>query len=130
MNSITPKKILFISAVLIILSCCTTTSNPRIIDFYGDDNPNDVSKKLLRSIYTSSQTKYFHIIYFNDDTNKTNIFLEGARTSFFFQSFSKNPKLACFPSEAVRCCVFSDNSDSGYDFEKCSKCCEIPIQIH
>ena len=85
MNSITPKKILFISAVLLILTCCATTSNPRIIDFYGDDNPNDVSKKLLRSISASSQTKDFHLIYFNDDTNKTNIFLEGARTSFFFQ---------------------------------------------
>jgi len=85
MNSITPKKILFISAVLLILSCCATTSNSRIINFYGDDNPNDISKKLLRSISASSQTKDFHLIYFDDDTNKTNIFLEGARTSFFFQ---------------------------------------------
>ena len=97
MNSITPKKILFISAVLLILSCCATTSNPRIIDFYGDDNPNDVSKKLLRSISASSQTKDFHLIYFNDDTNKTNIFLEGARTSFFFQkSLEKNRREISF----------------------------------
>ena len=97
MNSITPKKILFISAVLLILSCCATTSNPRIIDFYGDDNPNDVSKKLLKSISASSQTKDFHLIYFNDDTNKTNIFLEGARTSFFFQkSLEKNRREISF----------------------------------
>ena len=97
MNSITPKKILFISAVLLILSCCATTSNPRIIDFYGDDNPSDVSKKLLRSISASSQTKDFHLIYFDDDTNKTNIFLEGARTSFFFQkSLEKNRREISF----------------------------------
>ena len=97
MNSITPKKILFISAVLLILTCCATTSNSRIINFYGDDNPNDISKKLLRSISASSQTKDFHLIYFNDDTNKTNIFLEGARTSFFFQkSLEKNRREISF----------------------------------
>ena len=97
MNSITPKKILFMSAALLILSCCATTSNPRIIDFYGDDNPNDISKKLLRSISASSQTKDFHLIYFNDDTNKTNTFLEGARTSFFFQkSLEKNRREISF----------------------------------
>ncbi len=97
MNSITPKKILFISAVLLILSCCATTSNSRIINFYGDDNPNDISKKLLKSISASSQTKDFHLIYFDDDTNKTNIFLEGARTSFFFQkSLEKNRREISF----------------------------------
>ena len=97
MNSITPKKILFISAVLLILSCCTTTSNSRIINFYGDDNPNDVSKKLLRSISASSQTKDFHLIYFDDYTNKTNIFLKGARTSFFFQkSLERNRREISF----------------------------------
>ena len=97
MNSITPKKILFMSAVLLILSCCATTSNSRIINFYGDDNPNDISKKLLRSISASSQTKDFHLIYFDDDTNKTNIFLEGARTSFFFQkSLEKNRREISF----------------------------------
>ena len=97
MNSITPKKILFISAVLLILSCCTTTSNSRIINFYGDDNPNDISKKLLKSISASSQTKDFHLIYFDDYTNKTNIFLEGARTSFFFQkSLEKNRREISF----------------------------------
>ena len=97
MNSITPKKILFISAVLLILSCCTTTSNSRIINFYGDDNPNDISKKLLRSISASSQTKDFHLIYFNDDTNKTSMFLEGAITSFFFQkSLEKNRREISF----------------------------------
>ena len=93
MNSITPKKILFISAILLILSCCATTSNPRITNFFGNDNPNDISKKLLQSITASSQTKHIHLIYFNDDTNKTNMFLEGARTSFFFQkSLEKNRK--------------------------------------
>jgi hypothetical protein len=97
MNSITPKKILFISAVLLILSCCTTTSNSRIINFYGDDNPNDISKKLLRSISASSQTKDFHLIYFDDYTNKTNIFLKGARTSFFFQkSLERNRREISF----------------------------------
>ena len=97
MNSITPKKILFISAVLLILSCCATTSNSRIINFYGDDNPNDISKKLLRSISASSQTKDFHLIYFDDDTNKTNIFLKGVRTSFFFQkSLERNRREISF----------------------------------
>ena len=97
MNSITPKKILFISAVLLILSCCTTTSNSRIINFYGNDNPNDISKKLLRSISASSQTKDFHLIYFDDYTNKTNIFLKGARTSFFFQkSLERNRREISF----------------------------------
>lgn len=97
MNSITPKKILFISAVLLILSCCTTTSNSRIINFYGDDNPNDISKKLLRSISASSQTKDFHLIYFDDYTNKTNIFLKGVRTSFFFQkSLERNRREISF----------------------------------
>ena len=97
MNSITPKKILFISAVLLILSCCATTSNSRIINFYGDDNPNDISKKLLRSISASSQTKDFHLIYFDDYTNKTNIFLKGVRTSFFFQkSLERNRREISF----------------------------------
>ena len=97
MNSITPKKILFISAVLLILSCCATTNNSRIINFYGDDNPNDISEKLLRSISASYQTRDFHLIYFDDDTNKSNIFLEGARTSFFFQkSLEKNRREISF----------------------------------
>ena len=97
MNSVTPKKILFISAILLILSCCATSSNPRITNFYGNENPNDVSKKLLKSITNSSQTRDIHLIYFNDSTNKTNMFLEGARTSFFFQkSLSKNRREISF----------------------------------
>ena len=97
MNSITPKKILFISAILLILSCCATSSNPRITNFYGNENPNDVSKKLLKSITDSSQTRDIHLIYFNDSTNKTNMFLEGARTSFFFQkSLNKNRREISF----------------------------------
>ena len=97
MNSVTPKKILFISAILLILSCCATSSNPRITNFYGNENPNDVSKKLLKSITDSSQTRNIHLIYFNDSTNKTNMFLEGARTSFFFQkSLSKNRREISF----------------------------------
>ena len=97
MNSVTPKKILFISAILLILSCCATSSNPRITNFYGNENPNDVSKKLLKSITDSSQTRDIHLIYFNDSTNKTNMFLEGARTSFFFQkSLSKNRREISF----------------------------------
>ena len=97
MNSVTPKKILFISAILFILSCCATSSNPRITNFYGNENPNDVSKKLLKSITDSSQTRDIHLIYFNDSTNKTNMFLEGARTSFFFQkSLSKNRREISF----------------------------------
>ena len=97
MNSVTPKKILFISAILLILSCCATSSNPRITNFYGNENPNDVSKKLLKSITDSSQTRDIHLIYFNDNTNKTNMFLEGARTSFFFQkSLSKNRREISF----------------------------------
>ena len=97
MNSVTPKKILFISAILLILSCCATSSNPRITNFYGNENPNDVSKKLLKSITDSSQTRDIHLIYFNDSTNKTNMFLEGARTSFFFQkSLNKNRREISF----------------------------------
>ena len=97
MNSVTPKKILFISAILLILSCCATSSNPRITNFYGNENPNDVSKKLLKSITDSSQTRDIQLIYFNDSTNKTNMFLEGARTSFFFQkSLSKNRREISF----------------------------------
>ena len=97
MNSITPKKILFISAILLILSCCATSSNPRITNFYGNENPNNISKKLLKSITDSSQTRDIHLIYFNDSTNKTNMFLEGARTSFFFQkSLNKNRREISF----------------------------------
>ena len=52
---------------------------------------------MLKSITDSSQTRDIHLIYFNDSTNKTNMFLEGARTSFFFQkSLSKNRREISF----------------------------------
>ena len=97
MNSTTPKKILSLSIILLILSCCASTSNPRISSFYQDNNPNDVSKKLLRNISSASQNKDFQLFFFGEESIKTKKFLEGARTSFFFQkSLNKNKKVISF----------------------------------
>ena len=97
MNSTTPKKILSLSIILLILSCCASTSNPRISSFYQDNNPNDVSKKLLRNISSASQNKDFQLFFFDEESIKTKKFLEGARTSFFFQkSLNKNKKEISF----------------------------------
>ena len=92
MNSKTPKRIISIVLILLILSCCASTSNPRISNFYDNSEPNDVSKKMLRSISAANQKKDFKIIFFNDSSNKTKKFLEGARTSFFFQKSLNNNK--------------------------------------
>jgi len=97
MNSTTPKKILSLSIILLILSCCASTSNPRISSFYQDNNPNDISKKILRNISSASQNKDFHLFFFDEKSIKTKKFLEGARTSFFFQkSLNKNKKVISF----------------------------------
>ena len=92
MNSKTPKRIISIILILLILSCCASTSNPRISNFYDNSEPNDVSKKILRNISAANQKKDFKIIFFSDSSNKTKIFLEGIRTSFFFQKSLNNNK--------------------------------------
>ena len=92
MNSKTPKRIISIILILLILSCCASTSNPRISNFYDNSEPNDVSKKMLRNISAANQKKDFKIIYFSDSSNKTKKFLEGATTSFFFQKSLNNNK--------------------------------------
>lgn len=92
MNSKTPKRIISIILILLILSCCASTSNPRISNFYDNSEPNDVSKKILRNISAANQKKDFKIIFFSDSSNKTKKFLEGARTSFFFQKSLNNNK--------------------------------------
>ena len=92
MNSKTPKRIISIILILLILSCCASTSNPRISNFYDNSEPNDISKKILRNISAANQKKDFKIIFFNDSSNKTKIFLEGIRTSFFFQKSLNNNK--------------------------------------
>ena len=66
MNSKTPKRIISIVLILLILSCCASTSNPRISNFYDNNEPNDVSKKMLRSISAANQKKDFKIIFFSD----------------------------------------------------------------
>ncbi len=92
MNSKTPKRIISIILILLILSCCASTSNPRISNFYDNSEPNDVSKKMLRNISAANQKKDFKIIYFSDSSNKTKKFLEGVTTSFFFQKSLNNNK--------------------------------------
>ena len=92
MNSKTPKRIISIILILLILSCCASTSNPRISNFYDNNEPNDVSKKMLRNISAANQKKDFKIIFFSDSSNKTKKFLEGTRTSFFFQKSLNNNK--------------------------------------
>ena len=92
MNSKTPKRIISIILISLILSCCASTSNPRISNFYDNSEPNDVSKRILRNISAANQKKDFKIIFFSDSSNKTNKFLEGARTSFFFQKSLNNNK--------------------------------------
>ena len=92
MNSKTPKRIISIILISLILSCCASTSNPRISNFYDNSEPNDVSKKILRNISAANQKKDFKIIFFSDSSNKTKKFLEGARTSFFFQKSLNNNK--------------------------------------
>ena len=92
MNSTTPKKILSLSIILLILSCCASTSNPRISSFYQDNNPNDVSKKLLRNISSASQNKDFQLFFFGEESIKTKKFLEGAPSRNFFVLIDSSPK--------------------------------------
>ena len=93
MNSKTPKRIISLILFLLILSCCASTSNPRISNFYENVEPNNVTKKLLRNISAATPKENIQIIFFSDSSNKTRKFLEGARTSFFFQkSLNKNNK--------------------------------------
>lgn len=98
MNSKTPIRIVFLSLILIILSCCASTSNPRILSFYEDDQ-NKISKKILKNISSANQRKDFIILFYGKKNDKINKFLEGARTSFFFQkSLKKNKKEISFKS--------------------------------
>ncbi len=97
MNDKTPKRIICLFLILLILSCCASTSNPRISNFYENNEPNNVSKKLLRNITAANQKKDFQFLFFDDSSNKTKKILEGARTSFFFQkSLNKNKKEISF----------------------------------
>ena len=110
MNSKTPKRMFSIILILLILSCCASTSNPRISNFYNNIEPNDISKKMLRNISAANQKKDFKIIFFSDSSNKTKKFLEGARTSFFFQkSLNNNKKEISFkkisPSSLCKDCL-------------------------
>ena len=96
MNSNTPKRIIPLVLILLILSCCASTSNPRISNFYENIEPNNVTKKLLRNISAATPKENIQIIFFSDSSNKTRKFLEGARTSFFFQKSLNNNKKNIF----------------------------------
>ena len=96
MNSKTPKRIIPLVLILLILSCCASTSNPRISNFYENIEPNNVTKKLLRNISAATPKENIQIIFFSDSSNKTRKFLEGARTSFFFQKSLNNNKKNIF----------------------------------
>ena len=96
MNSNTPKRIIPLVLILLILSCCASTSNSRISNFYENIEPNNVTKKLLRNISAATPKENIQIIFFSDSSNKTRKFLEGARTSFFFQKSLNNNKKNIF----------------------------------
>ena len=96
MNSKTPKRIIPLVLILLILSCCASTSNSRISNFYENIEPNNVTKKLLRNISAATPKENIQIIFFSDSSNKTRKFLEGARTSFFFQKSLNNNKKNIF----------------------------------
>ena len=79
--------------ILLILTCCASTSNSRLANFYFDESPNKVSKSLLKSISTSSQKYDLTIFYTNNDSKKIDKFLEGVKGAYFFQkSIGKNKK--------------------------------------
>ncbi|MDA9636196.1 hypothetical protein N9T42_00635 [SAR86 cluster bacterium] len=79
--------------ILLILTCCASTSNSRLTNFYFDESPNKVSKSLLKSISTSSQKYDLTIFYTNNDSKKIDKFLEGVKGAYFFQkSIGKNKK--------------------------------------
>ena len=63
MNSKTPKRIISIVLILLILSCCASTSNPRISNFYDNSEPNDISKKILRNISAANQKRILKLYF-------------------------------------------------------------------
>lgn len=71
--------------ILLILTCCASTSNSRLTNFYFDESPNKVSKSLLKSISASSQRYDLTIFYSKDDSKRTEKFLEGVKGAYFFQ---------------------------------------------
>lgn len=79
--------------ILLILTCCASTSNSRLTNFYFDESPNKISKSLLKSISASSQKYDLTIFYTSDDSRKIDNFLEGIKGAYFFQkSIGKNKK--------------------------------------
>ena len=89
MNNISPKKILISALFLLILTCCASSSNSRISNFYIEETPNKISKNLLKDISSSVQRYDFHIFYQNSQSKNISNFLEGAKSAFFFPKIFK-----------------------------------------
>jgi hypothetical protein len=79
--------------ILLILTCCASTSNSRLTNFYFDESPNKISKSLLKSISASSQKYDLTVFYADDDSRKIDKFLKGIKGAYFFQkSIGKDKK--------------------------------------
>jgi len=90
MNNISPRKILISAMLMLILTCCASSSNSRISNFYIEETPNKISKNLLKDITSSSQKYNFYIYYQNSQSKNISNFLEGIKSAFFFQKSIKN----------------------------------------
>ena len=90
MNNISPRKILISAMLMLILTCCASSSNSRISNFYIEETPNKISKNLLKDISSSSQKYNFYIYYQNSQSKNISNFLEGIKSAFFFQKSIKN----------------------------------------
>lgn len=89
MNNISPRKILISAMLMLILTCCASSSNSRISNFYIE-TPNKISKNLLKDISSSSQKYNFYIYYQNSQSKNISNFLEGIKSAFFFQKSIKS----------------------------------------
>tara|TARA_B110000305_G_C19454795_1_gene650227 strand:- start:2383 stop:3519 length:1137 start_codon:yes stop_codon:yes gene_type:complete len=113
--------------ILLILTCCASTSNSRLTNFYFDESPNKISKSLLKSISASSQRHDLTVFYSKDDSKRIEKFLEGIKSAYFFQkSLGKEKKLIKFNeiikkdsfcnkiklSDGKKIIVYSKNLDS------------------
>jgi hypothetical protein len=90
MNNISPRKILISAMLMLILTCCASSSNSRISNFYIEETPNKISKNLLKDITSSSQKYNFYIYYQNSQSKNISNFLEGIKSAFFFQKSLKS----------------------------------------
>tara|TARA_B100001094_G_scaffold156541_1_gene151538 strand:+ start:17966 stop:19126 length:1161 start_codon:yes stop_codon:yes gene_type:complete len=90
MNNISPRKILISAMLMLILTCCASSSNSRISNFYIEETPNKISKNLLKDISSSSQKYNFYIYYQNSQSKNISNFLEGIKSAFFFQKSIKS----------------------------------------